>query len=98
MERNSSSACCRYCPAKLKGGDGDFALDPGTTGRPGGLPPDGLHALFMSKTVVLFTVSWHALGMQIAAIAPMNDLTLVTRTTADFARNGVILVNAFIGD
>ncbi len=37
----------------------------------------------------------HALAKQIAAIALVNDLTLVTRNTADFAGTGVRLVDPF---
>ena len=38
----------------------------------------------------------HALDKQIAAIALMNDLTVVTRNTADFAGTGVRLENPFL--
>ena len=38
----------------------------------------------------------HAIDKQIAAIALVNDLTLVTRNTADFARAGAKLLNPFI--
>ena len=37
----------------------------------------------------------HALDKQIAAIAFVNDLTLVTRNIADFAGSGVKLANPF---
>ncbi len=37
----------------------------------------------------------HALDKQIAAIALVNDLTVVTRNTADFAGTGVKLTNPF---
>ena len=37
----------------------------------------------------------HALDKQIAAIALVNDLTLVTRNIADFAGSGVKLANPF---
>jgi toxin FitB len=37
----------------------------------------------------------HALDKQIAAIALVNDLTLVTRNLSDFAGSGVKLVNPF---
>lgn len=37
----------------------------------------------------------HALDKQIAAIALVNDLTVVTRNTADFAGAGVRLMNPF---
>ena len=39
----------------------------------------------------------HAIDKQIAAIALLHDLTLVTRNTADFARTGVRLLNPFTG-
>lgn len=38
----------------------------------------------------------HALDKQIAAIALMNDLTVVTRNTADFSGTGVRLANPFL--
>ena len=38
----------------------------------------------------------HALDKQIAAIALVNDLTVVTRNTADFAGTGVRLENPFL--
>ncbi len=38
----------------------------------------------------------HALDKQIAAIALVNDLTVVTRNTADFAGTGVRLNNPFL--
>jgi predicted nucleic acid-binding protein len=38
----------------------------------------------------------HALDKQIAAIALVNDLTVVTRNTADFAGTGVRLKNPFL--
>jgi predicted nucleic acid-binding protein len=38
----------------------------------------------------------HALDKQIAAIALINDLILVTRNTADFAETGVALKNPFL--
>ena len=38
----------------------------------------------------------YALDKQIAAIALMNDLTVVTRNTADFAGTGVRLNNPFL--
>jgi predicted nucleic acid-binding protein len=37
----------------------------------------------------------HELDKQIAATALVNDLTVVTRNTADFARTGVRLINPF---
>lgn len=37
----------------------------------------------------------HALDKQIAAIALVNDLVVVTRNTADFEGTGVRLVNPF---
>lgn len=37
----------------------------------------------------------HALDKQIAAIALVNDLVVVTRNTTDFAGTGVRLVNPF---
>ncbi len=37
----------------------------------------------------------HELYKQIAAIAFVNDLTVVTRNTADFAGTGVRLINPF---
>ena len=38
----------------------------------------------------------HELGKQIAAIALVNDLTVVTRNTADFEGTGVKLINPFL--
>lgn len=38
----------------------------------------------------------HELDKQIAAIALVNDLTVVTRNTADFASTGVRLMNPFL--
>ena len=38
----------------------------------------------------------HALDKQIAAIALVNDLTLVTRNLADFEESGVKLANLFV--
>jgi predicted nucleic acid-binding protein len=38
----------------------------------------------------------HELDKQIAAIALVNDLTIVTRNTADFAGTGVKLMNPFL--
>ncbi len=38
----------------------------------------------------------HGLDKQIAAIALVNDLTIVTRNTADFADTGVRLENPFL--
>jgi toxin FitB len=38
----------------------------------------------------------HELDKQIAAIALVNDLTVVTRNTADFAGTGVKLTNPFL--
>jgi toxin FitB len=38
----------------------------------------------------------HELDKQIAAIALVHDLTLVTRNTADFQRTGLRLVNPFL--
>lgn len=38
----------------------------------------------------------HALDKQIAAIALVNDLTLVTRNTPDFAGTGVKVINPFV--
>jgi len=38
----------------------------------------------------------HELDKQIAAIALVNDLTVVTRNTADFEGTGVKLVNPFL--
>ena len=40
----------------------------------------------------------HALDKQIAAIALVHDLTIVTRNTADFAGAGVKLENPFLRD
>jgi predicted nucleic acid-binding protein len=40
----------------------------------------------------------HELDKQIAAIALVNDLTVVTRNTADFAGTGVKLKNPFLPD
>ena len=37
----------------------------------------------------------HELDKQIAAIALVNDLTVVTRNTDDFAASGVRLLNPF---
>ena len=37
----------------------------------------------------------NAIDKQIAAIALLHDLTLVTRNTADFKRTGVRLLNPF---
>lgn len=37
----------------------------------------------------------HAIDKQVAAIALLHDLTVVTRNTADFARTGVRLLNPF---
>ena len=37
-----------------------------------------------------------ALDKQIAAIALVNDLTLVTRNTPDFAGTGVKVINPFV--
>ena len=39
----------------------------------------------------------HALDKQIAAIALLHDLTVVTRNTADFLPTGVALLNPFQG-
>lgn len=39
----------------------------------------------------------HPIDKQIAAIALMHDLTVVTRNTADFAATGVKLLNPFAG-
>ena len=39
----------------------------------------------------------HPIDKQIAAIALINDLTVVTRNTADFAATGVKLLNPFAG-
>lgn len=39
----------------------------------------------------------HELDKQIAAIGLVNDLTVVTRNTADFAQTGVRLMNPFSG-
>ncbi|AOF82433.1 plasmid stability-like /nucleic acid-binding, contains PIN domain protein [Methyloversatilis sp. RAC08] len=39
----------------------------------------------------------HPEDKQIAAIALIHDLTLVTRNTADFASTGVRLLNPFVG-
>ena len=39
----------------------------------------------------------HALDKQIAAIALLHDLTVVTRNTADFLPTGVALLNPFHG-
>jgi predicted nucleic acid-binding protein len=38
----------------------------------------------------------HLLDKQIAAIALLHDLTVVTRNTADFAATGVALLNPFV--
>lgn len=38
----------------------------------------------------------HPIGKQIAAIALLYDLTVVTRNTADFAATGVRLINPFV--
>ena len=38
----------------------------------------------------------HELDKQIAAIALVNDLTVVTRNTADFEGTGVKLLNPFV--
>jgi predicted nucleic acid-binding protein len=38
----------------------------------------------------------HELDKQIAAIALVNALTVVTRNTADFAGTGVKLLNPFV--
>jgi predicted nucleic acid-binding protein len=40
----------------------------------------------------------HALDKQIAAIALVNSLTVVTRNTADFTATGVNLLNPFVVD
>lgn len=40
----------------------------------------------------------HPVDKQIAAIALVYDLTVVTRNTADFAGTGVRLINPFIAD
>ena len=40
----------------------------------------------------------HALDKQIAAIALVNDLTLVTRNVADFGRLGLRLKNPFVSE
>ena len=40
----------------------------------------------------------HALDKQIAAIALVNNLTVVTRNTVDFAGTGVSLRNPFLSD
>ena len=40
--------------------------------------------------------SEHALDKQIAAIALVHDLTLVTRNTADFEGTGVKVMNPFV--
>jgi predicted nucleic acid-binding protein len=39
----------------------------------------------------------HTIDKQIAAIALLHDLTVVTRNTGDFARTGVRLLNPFSG-
>jgi predicted nucleic acid-binding protein len=39
----------------------------------------------------------HPIDKQIAAIALIHDLTVVTRNTADFASTGVRLLNPFVG-
>ena len=39
----------------------------------------------------------HAIDKQIAGIALLHDLTVVTRNTADFAGTGVRLLNPFQG-
>jgi len=38
----------------------------------------------------------HEMDKQIAAIALVNDLTVVTRNTADFEGTGVTLINPFL--
>ena len=40
----------------------------------------------------------HAIDKQIAAIALLHDLTVVTRNTGDFVTTGVSLLNPFRGD
>ena len=40
----------------------------------------------------------HAIDKQIAAIALLHDLTVVTRNTGDFVTTGVRLLNPFRGD
>jgi predicted nucleic acid-binding protein len=40
----------------------------------------------------------HAVDKQIAAIALVYDLTVVTRNTTDFAGTGVRLINPFVSD
>ena len=41
--------------------------------------------------------SQHAIDKQIAAIALLHDLTVVTRNVVDFATTGVRLLNPFTG-
>lgn len=40
----------------------------------------------------------HELDKQIAAVAVVNDLTVVTRNTADFAHTGVVITNPFAAE